>query len=30
MYLRCGIRNRNDTTQMKKYYPDWDDRQPRF
>jgi glucarate dehydratase len=29
-YLRCGIRNRNDTTQMKKYHPGWDDRQPRF
>jgi len=29
-YLRCGIRNRNDTTQIKKYHPDWNDRQPRF
>ena len=29
-YLRCGIRNRNDTTQIRKYHPDWDDRQPRF
>jgi glucarate dehydratase len=29
-YLRCGFRNRNDTTQIKKYHPDWDDRQPRF
>ncbi|MBI3370569.1 MAG: glucarate dehydratase [Betaproteobacteria bacterium] len=29
-YLRCGIRNRNDTIQMRKYHPGWDDRQPRF
>lgn len=29
-YLRCGIQNRNDTIQMKKYYPDWNDKQPRF
>lgn len=29
-YLRCGIRNRNGTTQIRKYHPDWDDRQPRF
>ncbi len=30
VYLECGIRSRNDTAQMKKYHPDWDDRQPRF
>ena len=29
-YLRCGIRNRNDTVQMKKYDPNWNDKQPRF
>ncbi len=30
LYLSCGIQNRNDTNQMKKYHPDWDDRQPRY
>jgi len=30
LYLSCGIKNRNDTNQMKKYHSDWSDKQPRF
>jgi glucarate dehydratase len=30
LYLSCGIKNRNDTNQMKKYHPDWNDQQPRY
>ena len=29
-YLRCGIRERNDSAQMRKYRPDFDAHQPRF
>ena len=29
-YLRCGIRNRNDLAQMRKYDPTFTGRQPRF
>ncbi|VVD67564.1 glucarate dehydratase [Pandoraea eparura] len=29
-YLRCGLRTRNDTLQMRKYQPDWSGRAPRF
>jgi glucarate dehydratase len=29
-YLRCGLRQRNDLAQMRKYEPTFDGRQPRF
>ena len=29
-YLRCGIRQRDDLTQMRKYHPDFSGKQPRF
>ena len=29
-YLRCGIRQRDDLAQMRKYQPDFSGKQPRF
>ncbi len=29
-YLSCGIRKRDDATEMKKYQPDWPSHRPRF
>jgi glucarate dehydratase len=29
-YLQCGIRERNDEAQMRKYHPDWVKRKPRY
>lgn len=29
-YLSCGIRNRDDSVQMRKYHPDWSGKAPRF
>ena len=29
-YLRCGIRQRDDLTQMRKYHPDFSGKQARF
>ena len=29
-YLSCGIRSRNDVTQMQKYDPSWKALKPRF
>jgi glucarate dehydratase len=29
-YLSCGIRNRDDSVQMRKYHPEWSGKAPRF
>jgi hypothetical protein len=29
-WQRCGIRKRDDGTEMRKYQPDWQDKRPRW